>query len=88
MPPKKARFGNRGKGGGESGKGGRGYGSGRGSWRGDYRDRDSRPYWRDDYDHYGDWGDRGGPHQSWEDETRGVMAPLFPTHATIDLQLK
>ena len=65
MPPKKAHFGNRGKGGGKLGKGDRGYG-GRDSWHDDYRDvdRDSRPYWRDDYDYYDDWGDRGGKGRS------------------------
>ena len=41
MPPKKARFCNRGEGGGKGGKGYRGNGSGRDGWRDNYRDRNS-----------------------------------------------
>ena len=68
MPPKKAHFGNRGKGGGKGSKGDRGYGTSRDGWRDNYRDCDSRPYWKDDYDgYYDDWGDRGGPYRSsWD----------------------
>ena len=92
MPPKKARLGNRGKGGGTCGKVRRGYG-GRDSWRDNYRDRDPRPYWRDDYDYYDESSTTGeiavvkaNPHGIWEDETRGVMAPPHRTHVTaIDL---
>ena len=71
MPPKKARFGNGGKRGGKGGKGDGGYG-GRDSWRGDYRDRDYRPSWRGGYDHYDDWGYRGGKgRSSWDAGGRG-----------------
>ena len=45
---------------------------GRGGWRGDYRDRDYRPSWRDDHDYYGDWGDHGGKgRSSWDTGGRG-----------------
>ena len=68
MPPKKARFGNRGKGKGGKGKG---KGGGRNDYR-DYRDDDrgwgSRSNWGDDYGN--DWGgysswDRGGRDDRW-----------------------
>ena len=63
MPPEKARFGHRVKGGGKRGS----YGSGRDCWRDDYLDRDSRLNWREEYDYYGDWGDRGGAYRtSWD----------------------
>ena len=81
MPPKKARFGNRGK-----GKGGKGKGKGgsRQDYRG-YRDDDrgygSRSDWGDDY--YDDWGgysswDRGGRDERWGSRDSWEPSPSNP----------
>ena len=81
MPPKKARFGNRGK--GKGGKG-NGKGGGRRDYRG-YRDDDrsygSRSDWGDDY--YDDWGgysswDRGGRDERWGSRDSWEPSPSNP----------
>ena len=83
MPPKKARFGHRGKGGGKGGKGDRGYGSS-GSWRGNYRDRDSREMTTKVTTAIGEIEvAHTGPLGTEEDETRGAMAPPLRNHVTV-----